>query len=91
MDKKVTKKQLLEKLDKVDSYIRDTIESNVFATCDVDAFLDNVVTLCMNMDRDCNIVWDPEHPSGYVNRTFLITERGVDKLKMVVSRRMNNE
>jgi hypothetical protein len=87
MGKKVTKKQLLEKLDKVDSYIRDTIESNAFAPVDVDAFLDNVLSLCVNMDRDCNIVWDPEYPSGYMNRSFIITDRGVDKLKMISSRR----
>ena len=87
MGKKITKKQLLEKLDRVESYIRDTIESNTFAPDDVDKFLDNTLSLCANMDRDCNIVWDPEYPSGYMNRSFIITDRGVDKLKMISLRR----
>ncbi len=86
--KEKSKEELLKKLDDVYNYIRDTIESEAFLKDDVDSFLDNVVSMCANMDREYDIVYDPDgYETGYNKTTHVINDYGVDKLKMISSRR----
>ena len=86
--KEKSKEELLKKLDEVYSYIRDTIESEAFLNGDVDLFLDDVVSMCANMDREYDIVYDPDgYETGYNKTTHVISDFGVDKLKMISSRR----
>lgn len=82
-----TTEELLDKTDQLCEFIKECIKSKRFDAGDVDAALDNIMTLAINMDRDVDIQFDPYGKSGFVGFSYV---EGVDYpngVKRVISAR----
>ena len=86
ISKQQTTEQLLEKTDKVCDFIKECILSKRFDNSDIDAVLDNVLTLVVNMDRD----FDIQFGAGPVGFSYVEGARYPNGVTRVISTRVDN-
>jgi hypothetical protein len=76
-----TTEQLLEKTDNVCAFIKECILSKRFDNSDIDAALDNVLTLVVNMDRDIDI----QFGAGPVGFSYVEGSQYPNGVKRIIS------